>query len=67
MSFSSEKVVQIDLDIAEGKAALVKLTKGGRWARPVLPFASSSRTSSRVRRSLKSSRCQQLQAGDEAG
>ena len=34
MGFSSETVVQIDLDTAEGKAALAKLTKEGTAVTP---------------------------------
>ncbi len=69
MGFSSEKVVQIDLDTAEGKAALVELTKEGTpSALSGPPFASSSRTPRGARRLPRSSLAvsNYSGAGDEA-
>jgi hypothetical protein len=67
MGFSSEKVVQIDLDTAEGKAALIKLTKGGTPGTPGPPirlFIAYVQACASVADVI--ARCQQLQAGDEA-
>jgi hypothetical protein len=67
MGFSSDRVVQIDLDTAEGKAAFVKLTKGGTTlGPPIRLFVAYVQVCASVAEVI--ARCQQLrQAGDEAG
>lgn len=68
MSFSSEVVVQIDLDPAEGKAALAAPTKEGSPGTPGSPlhvFVAYVQRCGSVAEVV--ARCRLLQAGDEAG
>jgi hypothetical protein len=67
MGFSSDRVVQIDFDTPEGKAALVKLTRRGTALGPPMRlFVAYVQVCASVADVI--ARCQELrQAGDEAG